>query len=240
MNDWRVAGTILMPVRSERGRGAATLRELGMQAVLADRVAADNRFDTVTADNREASAAVAEVLTAQGHAHVLVHGATRISKAVRLRMEGFAERAKALAPGARIDTLVSDQDLAAQRRAIHEYLAERGRAAWPTAVFSLTQHSTLIVLSELRRRSVQIPCEVALVGFDDVDWMQTTWPSITAVAQPVAAIATRAMEALLARVERGEDSAPAHYLEPCTLRVRQSCGPAEAAGAAQGHSATPA
>jgi len=228
MNDWRVAGTMLVPVRSERGRGAAALRALGMQAVLVDRVAADGHFDTVTADNRDASARVADLLLDHGHGHVLLHGATRISKAVRLRVEGFMARAASRAPRAHIDTLVSDDDPQTQRRAIRDYFEGRPPGARPTAVFSLSQHSTLTILSELRRRELRIPGEIALVGFDDCDWMQTTWPSITAVAQPVEAIAERALETLLARVESGGARAPVHYLEPCTLRVRQSCGAPEA------------
>ena len=71
---------------------------------------------------------------------------------------------------------------------------------------------------------LRIPEDVALVGFDDADWMQTTWPSITAVAQPVAAIAERALSALLARVEGESIGLSVQYLEPCTLLVRLSTG----------------
>lgn len=228
MNDWRVAGTVLVPVRSERGLGAAMLRELGTHAVLVDRVAADDHFDTVTADNEEAAAAVADFLVARGHTHMLLHAATHVSKAVRLRVEGFTARAAARAPRARIDTLISDGDRPTQQRAIRDYFDARDRRDWPTAVFSLSQHSTLLVLSELRRRELRIPGEIALVGFDDADWMQTTWPSITAVAQPVTAIAIRALETLLERVDAADARAPVHHLEACMLRVRQSCGPAGA------------
>lgn len=225
MNDWRVAGTVLVPVRSERGLGAAKLRELDMTAVLVDRVSADDRFDTVTSDNRAASAAVADLLVGAGHRHILLHGATRISKAVRTRRDGFIDRVRALDPGVRVDTLISDGNPQTQRTAIREYfdgLADRDR---PDAVFSLSQNSTLLVLSELRRRGIRVPEDVAIVGFDDADWMQTTWPSITAVAQPVAALAERAVAALLTRVEGGTGGFPVQHLEPCTMQIRQSAGP---------------
>lgn len=224
MNDWRVAGVILAPVRSERGPGAQMLRALGMTAVLVDRVSVDDRFDTVTADNFAASAAVADHLLGQGHRHILLHGATRISRAVRTRLEGFTERAKVISPAARIDTVLSDLERDAQRQAVRDYFDAQGATDRPGAVFSLSQHSTLIVLSELRRRGVGVPEEIALVGFDDAEWMQTTWPSITAVAQPVEAIAARAMAALLARIEGRAVGLPIQYLEPCTLRIRQSGG----------------
>ncbi len=232
MNDWRVAGTVLVPVRSERGLGAEKLRELDMRAVLVDRVSADDRFDTVAADNYRASAEVADFLINSGHRHVLLHGAARISKSVRLRLDGFAAQARACAPDVRIDTLLSDDDLDSQRGVIQNYFDAGNR---PTAVFSLSQYSTLLVLSELRRRGTRIPEDIALVGFDDAEWMQITWPSITAVAQPVEAIAKRAMAALLARIEvrieaRIEKEAagfPVSYLEPCKLLLRQSARGAE-------------
>jgi len=224
MNDWRVAGTILAPVRSERGQGAQQLRHLNMQAVLVDRVSADDRFDTVAADNHAASASVADMLTGLGHRHILLHGATRISKAVRTRLDGFTQRARACDDRVRIDTLLSDDGLEEQRRAISAYFDASDPAARATAVFSLSQHSTLLVLAELRRRSLRVPDDIALIGFDDAEWMQTTWPSITAVAQPVQAIAQRAMGLLLARVEGTAAAYPVQQLEPCELRIRQSGG----------------
>ena len=227
MNDWRVAGTILAPVRSERGLGATALRSLDMCAVLVDRVSADDRFDTVTADNFKASANVADFLLAAGHHHILLHGATRISKAVRTRLDGFSTRARALVPEVRIDTLLSDDDLETQHCAIHDYFDSRSPEDRPTAVFSLSQYSTLLVLSELRRQGIRIPDHIALVGFDDVDWMQTAWPSITAVAQPVETMALRAIATLLSRIEGQSTGFSVQYLETCDLQVRQSAVPDE-------------
>ncbi len=229
MNDWRVAGCVLVPVRSERGEGAARLREFGLRAVLVDRVSADVTYDTVAADNHAASAAVADLLVGLGHRHVLLHGATQISKAIRTRLAGFSARARALDPGIRIDELLSDEPLESQRLAVRDYFATHPGARRPGAVFSLSQHSTLLVLSEIRRMGLRVPEDIALVGFDDADWMQTTWPSITAVAQPVTAIAERALAALLARVEGESTGFPVQHLEPCTMLVRQSVGQAKAA-----------
>ncbi|WP_306119451.1 MULTISPECIES: LacI family DNA-binding transcriptional regulator [unclassified Roseitalea] len=227
MSDWRVAGTILAPVRSESGLGAQRMRALDMHAVLVDRASANDRFDTVAADNYAASCGVADLLVGDGHRHVLLHGATRISKAVRTRLEGFTARATALDPRVRIDTLLSDDAVDVQRLAISAYFDTPKADARATAVFSLSQHSTLLVLAELRRRAIRVPDEVALVGFDDAEWMQTTWPSITAVAQPVDAIAERAVHVLLARIEGTTGGYPVQHLEPCVLHARQSGGSAD-------------
>jgi LacI family transcriptional regulator len=236
MNDLRVAGTALVPVSSERGAGPQKLRELDMQAVLVDRVSTDDRFDTVTADNYAASSAVADYLLGLGHRHILLHGATRISEAVRLRLAGFAERAVSIDPDVQLDELLSDDDPETQRKAINDYLDTRRIAAsTPSAVFSVSQHSTLLVFSQLRRRNLQLPQEISLVGFDDADWMQATWPPITAVEQPIKTMAQKAVDLLVARMEGRNTGAPVQHLEACTMLMRESVGPEKAASRVGGH-----
>ena len=222
MHDWRVSGAIVVPVQSERGRGAALLGDLGVTSVLLDRVSASSAFDTVTADNFRASADVAQYLADQGHRHILVHCATATSEAVRMRVEGFTSHMRSIDVGIQVDVLLHDADQQDKRAALSQHWDGYSARNMPTAVFSLSQHSTLVVLSELRRRKIAVPDQVALVGFDDADWMRTTWPSITAVAQPVEIMAKQAVAALLARLENDGDGYPVQHLERCVLNIRES------------------
>ena len=41
------------------------------------------------------------------------------------------------------------------------------------------------------------PQDVSLVGFDDAEWMQVTWPAIAAVVQPARQMAIQAMDILI-------------------------------------------
>lgn len=222
MHDWRVAGAIVVPVLSERGLGASKLSELGISSVLVDRVTASTEFDTVAADNYKASADVADYLIGQGHERFLVHCATTTSQAIESRARGFTDRVAQCAGSATVDTLLFQPDATDQREQLRQYLDKKGSKARPSAIFSLSQHSTLIALSELRRRALTIPQQVALVGFDDADWMQTTWPSITTVSQPVEAMAQQAVRTLLARLAQSADTFPVQHLERCTLHIRES------------------
>lgn len=222
MNDWRVAGAIVVPVQSERGRGAALLGELGITSVLLDRVSASSTFDTVTADNFRASADVAQYLAEQGHRHILVYCATSTSEAVRMRVEGFTSSMRSIDESIRVDVLTNDVDQQDQRAVLSQYWEGYSALDMPTVVFSLSQHSTLVVLSELRRRTIAVPGQVALVGFDDAEWMRTTWPSITAVAQPIEIMAKQAVSALLLRLEDDGAGYPVQHLERCVLNIRES------------------
>ena len=65
--------------------------------------------------------------------------------------------------------------------------------------------------------------ELALVGFDDLDWTTLVDPPISVVAQPVAELGRTVAERLLERL--GGDTGPPRELRLKTrLVVRGSCG----------------
>ncbi|WFP65893.1 LacI family DNA-binding transcriptional regulator [Mesorhizobium sp. WSM4904] len=224
MHDWRVAGVVLAPVRNEHGPAAAFMKANGMTGVLIDRVLADDAFDTVSADSAAASAEVARALVGQGHRHILVVGLGQQAATVRARLEGFRNTALELAPDIRIDVVLCESDVEPLRTLLRDYFSKREAGDdRPTAVYSLFLKGTLVALSEFRRRGWHCPNDISLVGFDDAEWMQVTWPAIAAVVQPVREIAGNAMEVLFRRIE-GEGGPPRARLEPCKVLMRESVG----------------
>jgi LacI family transcriptional regulator len=202
------------------------MKAYGMTGVLVDRVLADDAFDTVSADSAAASAEVARELVARGHRHVLVIGLGEQAATVRARLDGFRRVAGELAPDMKIDVILSEQDAEPLRASIRDYFGPEGsnQGERPTAVYSLFLKGTLVALSEFRRRGWHCPDDVSLVGFDDAEWMQVTWPAIAAVVQPVRQIAIQAMDVLFRRIE-GEEGPPTAQLERCKFLVRESVGP---------------
>ncbi|TGQ37358.1 MULTISPECIES: LacI family DNA-binding transcriptional regulator [unclassified Mesorhizobium] len=220
MHDWRVAGVVLAPVRNEHGPAAGFMKLNGMTGVLIDRVLADDAFDTVSADSAAASAEVARELLSKGHRHILVVGLGHQAATVRARLDGFRTKALQLVPDIRIDVVLSESDVEPLRSLLRDYFAKGER---PTAVYSLFLKGTLVVLSEFRRRGWHCPDDISLVGFDDAEWMQVTWPAIAAVVQPVREIASNAVDVLFRRIE-GEGGPPKARLEPCKVLMRESVG----------------
>ncbi len=215
MHDWRVAGTILAPVRSERGKGARVMQDYGMTGVLVDRVSANTSFDTVTADNARASARVAQTLIQAGHGHVLLASFSEVSKNIRTRISAFRDAASS--SGMKIDVLLVDGTMQELRESLSGYLGKTR----PGAIFSLSQRATIAVLSEFREHAIQCPQDISLVGFDDAQWMQATNPPISAVTQPIAGIAEQAFKRLLSRIN-GDDGFAMCQLEPCDFELRAS------------------
>ena len=220
MHDWRVSGVVLSPVRNEHGPAGEFMKANGMTGVLIDRVLAEGRFDTVSADSAAASAEVAGELVGRGHRHILVIGLGEQAATVRARLDGFRAKALELAPDIRIDVILSESDVEPLRASLRDYFARGER---PTAVYSLFLKGTLVALSEFRRHGWHCPNDISLVGFDDAEWMQATWPAIAAVVQPVRQIAIQAMDVLFRRIE-GEEGPPRTRLEPCKVLMRESVG----------------
>jgi LacI family transcriptional regulator, galactose operon repressor len=220
MHDWRVSGVVLSPVRNEHGPAAELMKRHGMTGVLIDRVLSDSTFDTVSADSAAASAEVARALVGKGHRHVLVIGLGEQAATVRARLDGFRATALELAPDIRIDVVLTESDVGSLRASLGRYFDKGER---PSAVYSLFLKGTLVALSEFRRRGWHCPDDISLVGFDDAEWMQVTWPAIAAVVQPVTRMATEAMDILFRRID-GEDGPPVARLEKCTVLMRESVG----------------
>ncbi len=84
---------------------------------------------------------------------------------------------------------------------------------------------TIGAMTGLRRAGLRVPDDISLVGFDDAPWFELFDPPLTAIAQPIAALADAAVTAMVdfingAAVD-GADSSP-----PCHLVSRRSVGPA--------------
>jgi PAS domain S-box-containing protein len=74
----------------------------------------------------------------------------------------------------------------------------------------------------LRERNIQVPYDIAMVGFDDMEMARYTSPPLTTVRQPIYNMGKQLVEMLL-RMLAGEKVSQQITL-PAELVVRQSCG----------------
>lgn len=97
-------------------------------------------------------------------------------------------------------------------------LARRPR---PTAIFASNDDMAAAVSTQAHRRGLDVPGDVAIVGFDDTIIATTTWPELTTIRQPVAELARVAMERLTRRARDPADDGDEIIL-PYDLVVRAS------------------
>ena len=103
--------------------------------------------------------------------------------------------------------------------------ADHALANGVTAVVAFNDLMALGILDRLRHRGVDIPGEMSVVGFDDVQLATLVSPALTTVHAPLARLGRRAVDLLLARLRGG---APASTRLPVELTIRGSTGPVPA------------
>jgi LacI family transcriptional regulator len=227
---WRPAGVIVIPCGSEiLGREFAAAAAVPL--VAADRFPADPTLDVVAVDNRAAAAEVTRHLITGGRHHILAVAADLGISTMQERCDGIRDAAES--DGGVVEFLEVGYTLGDSRAGIAARLA---RGLPPDAVFTLNNIATLGALGAIDAAGLSMPQDIALVGFDDEEWMHAVSPPLTAVRQPVAAMALAAWARLTARI--GGDASPPHQVRlACTLEIRDSSAPArrspEAAGLAR-------
>jgi LacI family transcriptional regulator len=93
----------------------------------------------------------------------------------------------------------------------------------PTAIFAGNDQLALAVQRAAQLLKIQIPQELALVGFDDLDISAHRDVPLTTIAQPALEMGKTAAEMIICRIEQSLPCVVQRIL-PTRLVVRQSCG----------------
>jgi LacI family transcriptional regulator/LacI family repressor for deo operon, udp, cdd, tsx, nupC, and nupG len=93
----------------------------------------------------------------------------------------------------------------------------------PTALFTGNNLITLGALQMIHSMRLNIPKDIAIVGFDDMYWSLSLNPPLTAVKQSGYAIGRKGAELLLKRI-RQPDRPAERVIFDTELKIRRSCG----------------
>jgi len=188
--------------------------------VLVDRMMGEH-FDQVGVENAQPTQALIEHLIAHGHRRIgFIAGRAGFSTTDE-RVAGY--KAALQAAGLVFDPqLLVDggSNTEPARQATVQLLA---LAAPPTAIMAGNNLMTLGAMQALREAQIEVPGQMALVGFDDFDWADLFVPRLSLIAQPVKALGARAVELLLQRMAAPGAPPQSVRLAP-TLQLRNSCG----------------
>jgi DNA-binding LacI/PurR family transcriptional regulator len=215
----KVAGVLISPT-SETDTSCLRLAEVQIPVVAIDRRTASSPIDTVVVDNVGATCALITHLLDDGHQRIGAVLGTPIATTGHERREGYVQALQArqvMVDAELIRTGIPTME--SGYRLVHELL---DLAAPPTAIFTGNNLLTLGALKAIHERNLQIPDDVALVAFDEMDWMFVMKPALSVVAQPVYEMGRTAAELLLARIANKQRPVQEIVLQP-TVHIRQSC-----------------
>ena len=121
----------------------------------------------------------------QGHERIAFVGGPRSIPQVADRLRG-ARRVIAAddLPAGALHVVETEGLNAGAGRAAGEIVAAMPPARRPTAVFCANDLLALGVLQEMTRRRIEVPDEVAIVGYDDIEFASAAAVPLTSVRQP--------------------------------------------------------
>jgi DNA-binding LacI/PurR family transcriptional regulator len=188
------------------------------------------RADHVTMNNVEAAQAATAHLIATGRRRIAVVGAHagEVIGSAALRLTGY-ERALAGAGIPHDPMLVGEAGLWHRSTGAETLGRMLDSGVEIDAVFALNDAMALGALHALHARRIDVPGDVALIGFDDVDDVRYSVPTISSVDPGRDEIARTAVELLVERIGGSEE--PFRRIVPGTRIVgRESTGDAPADG----------
>jgi LacI family transcriptional regulator len=174
-------------------------------------------------DNRGGAYAATTHLAEHGHDRIAVLTGPEANAEARDRLAGYRQAIHDA--GAVSDpNLVFAGDFSRESGAAlaHDVLACRPR---PSALFAANDAMAIGALRTLRREGVDVPDDLALVGFDDIPTAQYVSPSLTTVRVPMRTLGREGMQRVLNLLSpaSGDTSSPTQTLNT-ELVVRTSCG----------------
>lgn len=154
-------------------------------------------IDDIFVDSQAAALAVTDYLIGQGHSRIAMVAGRGGPQSTRI--EGYR---MALAKAGYEEHVILDDEFSeiGGTRAAETILASSFQ---PTAIFAANDLMAIGVMQALRDRDIDIPSEIAVVGFDDISAAKLVTPPLTTVAQFQWQMGERAAQTLMERL-RGE------------------------------------
>ncbi|MEH0109157.1 LacI family DNA-binding transcriptional regulator [Tersicoccus sp. MR15.9] len=218
----RVRGILISPVEEVLPQ-LQGLRNRGIPSVFVDRLASTPGWSSVSVDDVRGGRDAAEHLLARGRRRLLFVGGPLDLRQVQDRLEG-ARAAVAQVEEARLDVLPVAGLTMAQGVAAGRRILALG-ADLHTRSDAVVAGNDLIALGVLQgvaiNGGIRVPEDLAIVGYDDIDFAAAAAVPITSIRQPRERMGALALELLLEQLD-GKESRQI-VLQP-ELVVRASSG----------------
>ena len=186
----------------------------------------------VNPDDEYGGRLAAEYFLRAGHRHVALYGTEdQLSQAVRA--DSFCRHLRRGCPDIRIDRIMYPLDAdgvtvadAVMHGALDGYFLRPERTTSPTAIFALGGYATFILYRNLRRRQLDIPRQIGVLGFDALPFYDHLDTPLSRIGFDIGALGRQAVEVLAKVGGSTGDKLPAVRIAvPCDLIDRGSVLP---------------
>ena len=214
----RVEGLIILWPRLDIG----FLEDLvpdSLPIVLLSTSAGSSRFQTFAFDNRRGAYEAVQHLAEHGHERVAIVTGDPINFDAQERLAGYRQAVEDLGlEGNSALEITGDFTQEGGRSAVEQLLRLDPP---PTALFASNDSMALGALRGAHEAGLEVPKDLALIGFDDIPSARFATPSLTTVRAPTLELGRRAMDVLLNPSSTEQST---HRTLDTQLVRRESCG----------------
>jgi LacI family transcriptional regulator len=221
LQEQRAYGILIAPLADANAR-VEELRASGTPVVLVDR-GSTRRQCSVSVDDVIGGEVAVVHLAGLGHRRIAFAGGPAGLGRVADREAG-ARRAAEEA-GALIEVIETDGSTVAAGRRAGALIAGLPSARRPTAAFCANDLLALGLLQEMTRRRIRVPGDLAIVGYDDIDFAAAAAVPLTSVRQPRVQLGRAATELLIEEVSEPQRHRHRQVVFEPELVVRESTDP---------------
>ncbi len=152
----------------------------------------------ISIDNKKASYDAIKFLVKLGHKDIALINSDEGFLYARRRKEGYMEALKESGIAIR-EEFVEQVGLGFDngRRMVKRLLKLKKP---PTAIFAVSDILAIGAIKEIHESKLRVPEDIAVIGFDNVDFASISTPSLTTIAQPMYQIGCEATKMLLRRI----------------------------------------
>ncbi len=198
------------------------LAESGVPVVLLNSHEKNSPFSTVLADNEHGGWLAAEYLWGLGHRRFAHLSGPGRHGNLSMRAKGFLQYVRKPSSKATVSVLHGGHTFEGGYQVARKLFADRGSI---TAIFAANDAMAFGVLKAAMELKVQIPEDVSLVGFDDVEMAAISHPPLTTIYQAKYELGEAAVNMLFS-ARAGKQKAPEHRVLGVRLIERDSAAKA--------------
>jgi len=191
----------------------------GFPTILINHRTDDPRVNFIDSKNSEGSAIAVRYLYEKGCRQIAYISGSQLESNGIDRLEGYQNTMRQLGLSLKSDWIIeADFDAGKAYHAV-DGLVNGGNK--PDAIFCADDYMAIAVIKRLLEIEIQVPDDIAVVGFNNIDLARYTRPALTTIRQPLLRIGKLAAESLITLIENSVQS-PIQTLLDLELIVRES------------------
>jgi DNA-binding LacI/PurR family transcriptional regulator len=216
----KVDGLIIM-ARSVDEDSLWSLERQGVPFVLLGHSNGQLQCSTISVDNEAGAYKAAAHLLGHGHQRIGIITGPENSPDNRGRLQGYQKALRDAGISLQQNMVIAGNFKYEEGQvAMHRLLESNPR---PTAVLAANDEMAIGAIDAAHQRTLRVPEDLAVIGFDDIQMSALTHPPLTTVRQPMQLLGEEAVTLLFDRLQTS-NGLTRHEVLDTKLVVRQSCG----------------